>query len=822
MKRIPMMLMAILGAFLPAHGEDLFTAPSQDLLAVYKQLGSLQGSRQYASIEEAVLKRDVATFTFLSGYITFAEPVAGRVLAAQFEGEGRFELAPVSPMDQHQISRFAGGPKLVDTFHEAIFFFTDDTFEEMNKQMNVRVGESARKARFASAQRHYAENFNNWVDNQRKRNPPMRNMAARMLADLTDRSSRGFFLADFKGDKSGDLLLHISWNRDPLLLPHTTISDEVMLLHVNPGDYYEWWSGFHLSEEYEDSPYPNHRDLRVHCSDAKIDLEVPGSDRISAAARLEYTVRAGSPRVLPFNLSGVLRISSIVDGAGHNLEFIQEDRKRDSDPWVILAKPANPGEKYKMTILYKEDSTYESRIVYDRGGSQFQIASPDLWYPSFGRFDDRTQYEINIRSPRNLEMVASGAPVKSEKKQGVLMTSWKSEIPVASVGFSYGAYVEASEAATPDLKLKAYAGRNVPNDLRSMVTQYDIVNFGSSLDARLMRGGLNTATTVKYAADQSLQAIRLFEFLFGKLPFKTISVVQQPVGSVSGGWPNMAVVPYTYFLDSTIKNQLGLLRTAEEREYQRTVAVRELAYQWFEHLLSGRTYHDQWLRDGGADFASLMYLRQFEPSELDSFRDIRRKWLLSKTPLGYRPVDAGSVWLNSQLDEYNAESNSLYVVRYKGGYILEMLRVLMYDPTLENHDARFITMMRDFMSTYAGQTVSTQDFQQIVEKHIGKSMQWFFDQWVYGSETPTYDFSYQLSDTERGYTELSVSLTQSDVSDSFHMQLPLYVVINGERRYLGLLAVTGTQPLTTKLTLRKRPEKVLLDPDRSILAEIHQ
>ncbi len=42
----------------------------------------------------------------------------------------------------------------------------------------------------------------------------MRNLAARMLADLTDPSSKGFFLADFKGHHHGDLLYLISWNRD--------------------------------------------------------------------------------------------------------------------------------------------------------------------------------------------------------------------------------------------------------------------------------------------------------------------------------------------------------------------------------------------------------------------------------------------------------------------------------------------------------------------------------------------------------------------------------------------------------------------------------
>ncbi len=821
MKRIFVILMGILSTAFLAGAEDLSTASTQDLLTVYKQLRSIQGSQQYASVEEVVLKRDVATFTLLQGYITFAEPVAGHVLAAQFVGEGVFELAPVSPVDQRQIARHAGGSKLVDTFQKAIFFFTDDTFVEMNKQITARIGEKAGETKFASIQKQYADRFNNWVDNQRKGNPEMRNMAARMLADLTDKSSQGFFLADFKGDESGDLIFHISWNRDSLLLPQTSMNDEVMLLHVNPGDYFEWWSGFHLSHEYETSPYPNHRDLHVHCPEAQIHLDIPKSDRISATAQLDYVVREGSPRVLPFNLSGVLRISSIEDGSGNKLAYIQEDRKRDSDPWVILSKPADPGEKNRIKISYREDSTYESRIVYDRGGSQFFVASRHLWYPSFGRLDDRTQYEITIRSSKDLKIVASGAHMKSEEKKNVLETSWKSEIPVGSIGFSYGSFVEAAQV-TPDLKLTTYAGRNLPNDLRAMVTQYNTVNFGSRFDAQLMRGGLTTAATVKNVTGQSLQTFKLFEFLFGKLAFKTLSVVQQPVGDSSGGWPNMVVVPYTYFLDSTIKNQLGMLQTAEQREFQRTVAVNETARQWLEHLVGPKTYHDQWLTEGGADFASLMYLRQFEPSELDNFWDIRRKWLLSKNSLGYRPVDAGPVYLNAQLNEYNAEGNSDYVIRYKGCYILEMIRVLMHDAKLANPDARFITMMRDFTSTYAGQNASTQDFLQIIEKHSGNSAQWFFDQWIYGSETPTYDFGYQLSDAENGNTKLTISLTQSNVSDSFQMRLPLYAVVNGESRYLGLVGVTGTKPLETSLMLRKRPDKILLDPDRSILAEINQ
>jgi hypothetical protein len=200
MKRVLLMVTAILNTIIFADASDLSTVPSQDLLNVYQQLRNIQGSSQYASVEEVVFKRDVATFTFHSGYLTFAEPIAGQVLAAQFDGEGVFELAPISPVDQRQIARFAEGPKLVDTFHEAISLFTDGTFAELGKQIRVRVGEKARSTDFASRQKQYAENYNDWTENQRKGNPAMRNIAARMLMhDTSMQNPDARFIAMMRG-----------------------------------------------------------------------------------------------------------------------------------------------------------------------------------------------------------------------------------------------------------------------------------------------------------------------------------------------------------------------------------------------------------------------------------------------------------------------------------------------------------------------------------------------------------------------------------------------------------------------------------------------
>jgi hypothetical protein len=824
MKWIPVFLISFLSIAALANAADLSTASSQELLGLYRQLRAVQGGGEAAITEDVVFKRDSATFYFSSGRINFAAPVAGRVLAAKFEGEGRFELEPPSAIDQRQIARFAKNSKLADTFREAIFYFTDDSYEEMKKAMKVRAVPGADKAMFSSSQKQYSDNYNHWWDNLRKGYPTIRNLAARMLADLTDSSSKGFFLADFKGSKSGNLLLQISWNREGLLLPGLSKGEEIVLLHLIPGEYFEWWSGLHLASEYPRFPRPDHRNLLAHCATNRIELDITKENALSAVAQMEVIANEGAVRVLPFNLNGVLRISSIEDGAGNKLDFIQEARELDSDPWVILGKPAKQGEKLTLRISYRENSTQDSRMIYGRGSDLFYVASRETWFPSLGSYDDKTQFEIRARSPKNLTFIATGIQTASEKdKDGAVVTSWKSEIPVSTIGFNYGRFVESIQSGE-NLKITAYAGQAPPRDLQAIDQGMSVAAIGKlgRSDNPIAKAGLNTTSTVKNTAATTFQAFQLYEFLFGKSPFRSVAVTEQPVRGNSQSWPNLVSLPYDALLDSSTQNLLGFQQSGEMREFYRTVVFRELSHQWWGHTIGAKTYHDQWLVEGGADFSAAMYLNQFQPKDMGEFRSMRRKWLLSKNSSGYRPVDSGPVWLNPQLNEYDQKMNSMFVVTYKGGYVLEMLRVLMHDPRIKNPDGHFITMMHDFTSKFAGQNASTEDFRKIVEQHNGKPMEWFFDQWVYGSETPNYDFSYQISDAGGGKAELSMTLTQTGVSEIFQMQLPLYLVVNGEQKYAGLIGVLGTKPVKATVTLPFRPEKVVLDPNRSILAEIRQ
>jgi hypothetical protein len=809
---------------------DLSTAPPEELLRLYQQLRSLQGSDQGAVAENVDWKRDAATFTFVDGRLTFAQPVAGRVLAAVFEGHGRIELKPPTETEQHQLARHTKSPELADEFKQAVFFFTDDSWSQLQQLLHVRGGGDAADASkvLRDAQRKYSERFNDWWENQHNGNPLMRNLAARILADLTDPSSRGFFLADFKAEHAGSLLYHISWNRDPLFLPEFSNDEEVQLIHYNLNNYSEWWAGFHLGDEYRATTRPEHRKLLAHCWNEKIDAEISNSNHLSATATLEYEVPGGSPRLLPLKLQGVLRVSSITDGSEKKLAFIQEERNLDNDPWVVLAEPAAADKTYTLKIDYAEDSTHDSRIIFQQGPGLYYVASRESWFPSFGAFDDRTVFSLHFRSPKKYKLIATGRLVRSEKQRDALETDWETDAPYSVVGFNYGDFVEKSHSDT-QLTVTAYGGREIPDELRGLQSALDMADLaGGPMGAHaggrsgITTGGFNTAANTEYAAAVSFQALKLFEYYYGLLPSKSISVTEQPIRGYGQSWPSLIFLPYDSLLDATTRQQLRLQDTGEAREFYNIVAVHEMAHQWWGHRVGWKTYHDEWMSEGFAEFSASLYLRRFEPAKVRSFWDLKRKWLLDKDSAGHRPVEVGPLWLGAQLPTYMERNLYQVLVYYKGAYVMEMLRLLLEDPRLREPDQRFIEMMKDFGATYASKNASTEDFRKIVEKHFSEPMEWFFNEWVYGREVPHYDFHYDLKDGGGGKTILECSLKQSEVSDEFAMRVPLYVHVNGQPRRLGFLEVKGPHETHGQVALPLRPEKVTLDEFHSILCTVSQ
>src|SRR3569832_693506 len=75
------------------------------------------------------LVRDVGTFVFQSGTFAFGAPVLGKRVFAVFIGDATFHLTPANPIEAAHLKVIAGAQEFDETFHSAVFCFTDGTAE---------------------------------------------------------------------------------------------------------------------------------------------------------------------------------------------------------------------------------------------------------------------------------------------------------------------------------------------------------------------------------------------------------------------------------------------------------------------------------------------------------------------------------------------------------------------------------------------------------------------------------------------------------------------------------------------------------------------
>ena len=96
-------------------------------------------------------------------------------------------------------------------------------------------------------------------------------------------------------------------------------------------------------------------------------------------------------------------------------------------------------------------------------------------------------------------------------------------------------------------------------------------------------------------------------------------------------------------------------------------------------------------------------------------------------------------------------------------------------------------------------------------------MDWFFRDWIYGSEIPKYRLEYSLTPAGGGKVVLEGKLMQSDVSPGFLMMIPLYLDFDGHWVHAGTIRVQGSNA-NIKATLPTAPKRIALNVNHDVLA----
>jgi hypothetical protein len=99
-------------------------------------------------------------------------------------------------------------------------------------------------------------------------------------------------------------------------------------------------------------------------------------------------------------------------------------------------------------------------------------------------------------------------------------------------------------------------------------------------------------------------------------------------------------------------------------------------------------------------------------------------------------------------------------------------------------------------------------------------MDWFFDEWVYGTEIPSYSFDSATETAADGKVTFTLKVTQSGVSPSFRMVVPVYFeMADGRVGKLGQVMLVGNQTITQKVPLgNTSPVRMMINYNYDVLA----
>ena len=783
--------------------------------AVYRQLRN-GGLGSTFRCENFTLPMDVGTFELKSGTITLLGMVSKFETGAIFVGQGHFSLKPYATLDTREMVRRAGSPTAEEDFTEVVFRFSPDQFSQFAPALGSR----------ADTPTEAASAFQHWKDRVRHRHEvpegltqafleseTIDNVDADVLSAIYNPQHPRFFTAFMSGTRHKDLRFFLRTRVGAI--PQVDSPEEVALVNCDGSGMDDGiWYLQHLKSEILAHTASSQEDRRLFATrQYNIETVIGKNNHLFARAKIMFEPLVPGERVMKFGLLPTLRVTRVSGEKGQDLHFIQESRKEDGSFYAILDEAASVGHGHSITVEYGGD-----KVLYDAGGGSYYIGARESWYPNLNGFGEKARYDLTFKVPPSNVLISVGKLQGQSTEEGFAVSHWVTPVPVAVAGFNYGKYTKMDWPDTiTHYDISGYFLRELPDSLRPYQN--------SALS------GMSPSSMTKYALDQARAQMQVCTLYFGKAPYDNIYITEQPNFSFGQSWPNLVYLPISAYIDSTQRWMLFGQINSKFTGFVQEVTPHEVAHQWFGHGVSWASYHDQWLSEGFAEFAAALFLQQAMgpkwQKDYIEFWERQRARILDKNNYGVSPNDAGPLWLGLRLISPRSGQAYQGVTYSKGAYVLSMLRSLMRADfgSAGDPDQAFIDMMHDFMERHRDIPASTESFKAVAEKHMTKRMDlqrngrldWFFREWVWGTQVPRYSFKYDVQPAEGGKFRVHAEISQSEVDENFAMFVPVFADFGQGMVRLTQVGIAGNSTKTYNLVLDRQPKKVALNTYKEIL-----
>ncbi len=739
---------------------------------IYAELAAIEADpARTANVEAFVLRRETAELILQSGQLSLLTPVGGNVVGAVFSGDALFRMAPPLQIERDHLVRVLDSERVMSgtatvELEGALLLFSGETLDELTSALTFGSTTPVRDAR-----KNVEEGLKFLLDKDaRDADAGLMNLLLNGAGDfvhmhLRARDGRPLF---FRVD--GSEREEVSFGAEAR----------------GRGDYYETLVQHHRPDDYTTGRMLTEREPQLASLEHyRIESKIERRLGFSARAQVRVVPTADGGLWLPLRLYSELDVDSVgwrvgEDGPTSAAVYYRTDES--GRLWVRLPDESSAGTPLHLVVDYEGD------LLRQESG-WVSLASSAGWYPRYG--SEPATFDLSFQTHKHWKFAGSGVRESRTEEGDWVLTRWRVDQPALHASFNVGEFTEhlIEHDGIPALTLQ-YAERAHAR------LSSDLAERGYHL---LEQEDMGQAVGFDIG-----NSYRFFQEVYGPLPAESFYATEIPAGH-GQAFPGMIHLSWSTF------------QWTGEKGYDQIFRAHEVAHQWWGLSVEPDSYHDVWLSEGLSEFSGLWYMGvvQMNPPLYFARLNDYKKNILE------RRDNAAPVWLGRRVvtsTERETRRDYQTIIYEKGAWVFHMLRNLMMDLDTMNEDA-FKNMMRDAYQRGQGKTLSTQEFSAIVQEHIGADMGWFFRQWVYGSDVPTYCFSYTGEQTAEGYRMRGRVVTDR-VSDDFQAITPVYIGFGEDGWARIRVSVQGPVTELDFPMMPRASEIVRFNDLESVLAEV--
>jgi len=547
---------------------------------------------------------------------------------------------------------------------------------------------------------------------------------------------------------------------------------------------------------------PAQDDGSQYCSEGKIEafnklsklgkVAYPGDDNIDVTYyKLNLTVG-----VNPSSLSGIVTITAKSKLSGLYSIFL--DLKNSLAVSSVTVKGTSV--KFTQTSDHRLNITLDRYYVYEE---EFSLEIKYAGVPvagsgmisngSFQFYDSNAKKDIiaTLSQPYGARdwWPSKDTPADKVDSSDVWITCSSN-----FVGVSNGKLVETLTNANNTKTYKWHNSYPIANYLISIaVTNYQTINDQFEYSpgkffpiVHYVYPEKNDATR-KAAVAKTINIMKIYSEKFGDYPF-----LKEKYGHAEFAW------------GGGMEHQTVTSMGTGAMNSENTIA-HELGHQWFGDKVTCKDWQNIWLNEGFASYTECVYREgAYGISDFNSY--VNNFMNQAKTARGSIYVQD----ISSESEIFNGARSYK-----KGAVVLHMLRGVVGND-------KFFQILKEYNAEpgIAYNVATTEDFQRIAERVYGKSLEYFFEQWIYGENYPKYTVGWSAKQASGDIFDLTFRLRQNMNTEPHFFTMPVQIKITTNKSTIFTTVYNDQQDQSWVIPISGQPLTVTMDPENWLLKDI--